>query len=120
MPTDIDSEAQEPDRLDLHAEPTGRGTTFTVTARRPGGEVVTCERLDLAKSKERQKFIADLCDRLGEDAERLLDAEAVERQLAAAAADHANANGAHAGSGRVGLAGPGCKALNSLQCWARE
>jgi hypothetical protein len=90
MPTDIDSEAQEPDRLDLHAEPTGRGTTFTVTARRPGGEVVTCERLDLAKSKERQKFIADLCDRLGEDAERLLDAEAVERQLAAAAADHAS------------------------------
>jgi len=79
-------EAQEPERLDLHAEGTGRGTSATVTVRR-SGEVVTCERLDLAKSKERQKFIADLRDRLGEDALHLLDAEAVERDLAAMAAD---------------------------------
>jgi hypothetical protein len=80
-------EAQEPERLDLHADPCGRGTTATVTARRPGGEVVACERLDLAKGKQRQQFIEDLRDRLGEDACLLLDAEAVEQQLAAAGAD---------------------------------
>jgi hypothetical protein len=92
QPKAADSEAPEPDRLDLHAEPTGRGTTATVTARRggPDGEVVACERLDLARGKERQKFIAALCDRLGEDAERLLDAESVEQQLAEAAADLAS------------------------------
>ena len=83
------SAAQKPGRLHLHAEPTGRGTTATVTARRdgPDGEVVTCERLDLARSKERQKFIEDLRDRLGDDAFHLLDAEAVERDLASMAAD---------------------------------
>jgi hypothetical protein len=80
------SEAQEPERLDLHAEGTGRGTSATVTVRR-SGEVVTCERLDLAKGRERQKFIEDLRNRLGEDAFHLLDAEAVERDLAAMAAD---------------------------------
>jgi hypothetical protein len=48
------SDPQEPDRLDLHTQATGRGTSATVTVRRRG-EVVTCERLDLAKSKERQK-----------------------------------------------------------------
>jgi hypothetical protein len=81
------SEAQEPDLLRLHAEPTGRGTAATVTASRPDGEVVACEQFNLAKSKERQKFIEDLRDRLGEDAFHLLDAEAVERDLAAMAAD---------------------------------
>jgi hypothetical protein len=80
------SETEEPDTLHIHAEPTGRGTVATVTVRRRG-EVVTVERLDLAKSKERQKFIADLRDRLGEDAYHLLDAEAVERDLAGWAAD---------------------------------
>jgi hypothetical protein len=73
--------------LDLHAEPTGKGTTATVTARRPGGEVVACEKFDLAKGKERQRFIEDLRDRLGDDAFHLLDAEAVEADLAAMAAD---------------------------------
>jgi hypothetical protein len=80
-------EAQEPDLLRLHAEPTGRGTTATVTASRPDGEVVACEQFNLAKSKERQKFIEDLRARLGEDAFHLLDAESVERDLAAMAAD---------------------------------
>jgi len=101
------SETQEPEMLDLHAEPTGKGTSATVTVRH-SGEVVTCERLDLAKSKERQKFIADLCDRLGEDAGRLLDAEAVERDLSAMAADLATPRPAPApadvvelGDGRV-------------------
>ena len=81
------SEAQEPDILRLHAEPTGRGTAATVTASRPDGEVVACEQFNLAKSKERQKFIEDLRDRLGDDAYHLLDAEAAERDLAAMAAD---------------------------------
>jgi len=85
----IESEAQEPEGLDLRADPTGRGTAATVTARLggPDGEVVACERLDLARGKERQKFISTLRDRLGEDADRLLDAEMVEQQLAEAAAD---------------------------------
>lgn len=75
--------------LDLHAEPNGRGTTATVTARRGGadGEVVSCEKFDLAKGRERQKFIEALRDRLGDDAFHLLDEEAVERDLAAMAAD---------------------------------
>jgi hypothetical protein len=78
-----------PEALHLHAEPAGKGTAATVTVRRgdAGGEVVTCERLDLAKGKERQRFICDLRDRLGEDAFHLLDAEAVERDLSAMAAD---------------------------------
>jgi hypothetical protein len=78
-----------PEALHLHAEPAGKGTAATVTVRRgdAGGEVVTCERLDLAKGKERQRFISDLRDRLGEDAFHLLDAEAVERDLSAMAAD---------------------------------
>jgi hypothetical protein len=78
-----------PEALHLHAEPAGKGTTATVTVRRGDarGEVVTCERLDLAKGKERQRFICDLRDRLGEDAFHLLDAEAVERDLSAMAAD---------------------------------
>lgn len=82
------SEAQEPERLHLHAEPVGRGTAAAVTARVGGadGEVVACERFDLAKGKERQKFIEDLRDRLGEDAFHLLDAESVEQQLTEAAA----------------------------------
>jgi len=80
------SDPQEPDRLDLHTDATGRGTSATVTVRRRG-EVVTCERLDLAKSKERQRFIEDVRNRLGEDASRLLDAEAVEQRLSSAAAD---------------------------------
>jgi hypothetical protein len=78
-------EAQDSDRLDLHAEPTGRGTTFTVTARR-GGEVVACEQFNVAKGKERQRFIDTVRDRLGDDADRLLNADMVERQLAEAAA----------------------------------
>jgi hypothetical protein len=80
---------QEPERLHLHADGTGRGTTATVTARRggPDGEVVACEKFDLAKGKERQKFIEDPRDRLGEDAFHLLDAESVEREMAAMAAD---------------------------------
>ena len=81
------AEPQEPEMLDLHAEPNGRGTTATVTARRPSGEVVACEKFDLAKGKERQRFIEDLRDRLGNDAFHLLDAEAVERDLSAMAAD---------------------------------
>jgi hypothetical protein len=83
------SEAPEPDLLHLHAEPAGKGTAATVTVRRSGagGEVVACEKFDLAKGKERQKFIEALRDRLGEDAFRLLDAEAVERDLEAMAAD---------------------------------
>jgi hypothetical protein len=81
------SEAQEPERLDLQVEPGGKGTTATVTVRRPGGEVVACERLDLAKGKQRQQFIEDLRDRLGEDAFHLLDVGSVEQQLAEAAAD---------------------------------
>ena len=81
-------EAPEPDRLDLHADPVGKGTAATVTARRlTSGEVVACEKFDLAKGKERQRFIEDLRDRLGEDAYHLLDAEAVERDLSAMAAD---------------------------------
>jgi hypothetical protein len=78
-----------PEAMHLHAEPAGKGTAATVTVRRgdAGGEVVTCERLDLAKGKERQRFISDLRDRLGEDAFHLLDAEAVERDLSAMAAD---------------------------------
>lgn len=80
---------QEPERLDLHADGTGRGTTATVTARRggPDGEVVACEKFDLAKGKERQKFIETIRDRLGEDAYHLLDAEAAESGLAEMAAD---------------------------------
>ena len=85
------NEAQEPDLLNLHAEPVGKGTAATVTVRRLGGEVVTVERLDRAKGKERHKFIEDLRDRLGDDAFHLLDAEAVERDLAAMAADLAAA-----------------------------
>ena len=81
------AEPQEPEMLDLHAEPNGRGTAATVTARRPSGEVVACEKFDLAKGKERQRFIEDLRDRLGNDAFHLLDAEAVERDLSAMAAD---------------------------------
>lgn len=81
------SEAQEPEGLDLQVEPGGKGTTATVTARRPGGEVVACERLDLAKGRQRQQFIEDLRDRLGDDAFHLLNAESVEQQLAEAAAD---------------------------------
>lgn len=82
------SEAQEPERLHLHAEPVGRGTSAAVTARVGGadGEVVACERFDLARGKERQRFIEDLRDRLGEDAFHLLDADSVERQLTEAAA----------------------------------
>jgi len=81
--------AQEPERLTLHADATGKGTTATVTARRGGadGEVVACEKFDIAKGKERQKFIEDLRDRLGDDAFHLLDAEAAERGLAEMAAD---------------------------------
>lgn len=81
--------AQEPERLDLHADSAGKGTTATVTARRGGvdGEVVACEKFDLAKGRERQKFIEALRDRLGDDAFHLLDAEMVERDLAAMAAD---------------------------------
>lgn len=88
-PKAIESDAQEPGLLDFRADPTGKGTAATVTARvgGPDGEVVACERLDLARGKERQKFIATLRDRLGADAERLLDAEMVEQQLAEAAAD---------------------------------
>ena len=84
----LSGNTSEAERLHLHAEPAGRGTTATVTARRGGadGEVVACERLDLAKGKERQKFIEDLRDRLGEDAFHLLDADAVEQQMAEAAA----------------------------------
>jgi len=89
--TSKDSEPRQADTLDLHAEPVGKGTSATVTVRRPGGEVVTVERFDLAKSKERHKFIEDLRDRLGDDAFHLLDAEAVERDLAAMAADLAAA-----------------------------
>jgi hypothetical protein len=82
------SEAQEPERLDLHADPVGKGTAATVTARRvPGGTVVACEKFDLAKGKERQRFIEDLRDRLADDAHHLLDAEAVERDLSAMAAN---------------------------------
>lgn len=79
---------QEPERLHLHAEPAGRGTTATVTVRRggPDGDVVACERLDLARGKGRQQFIQALRDLLGDDAHHLLDAEAVERDLATAAA----------------------------------
>ena len=82
-------EAQEPERLDLHADGAGKGTTATVTVRRGGadGEVVACEKFDLAIGKERRKFIEALSDRLGEDARHLLDEEAVERDLAAMAAD---------------------------------
>lgn len=76
---------QESEMLDLHCDPNGRGTSATVTVR-CRGEVVTCERFDLAKSKERQKFIKDLRDRLGGDASRLLDAKAVEQDLSSAAA----------------------------------
>ncbi|NBP23510.1 MAG: hypothetical protein EBU81_02915, partial [Proteobacteria bacterium] len=85
-PKTAHSEAQEPEGIDLQIEQAGKGTTATVWARR-GGEVVHCERLDLAKSKERQKFIEDLLDRLGEDAYHLLNSEQVEQQLAATAAD---------------------------------
>lgn len=85
--------AQEPERLDLHADSAGKGTTATVTARRGGadGEVVACEKFDLAKGRERQRFIDTLRDRLGDDAFQLLDAEEVERDLAATAADLAAA-----------------------------
>jgi hypothetical protein len=103
-------ETYEPERLDLHADSAGKGTTATVTARRGGadGEVVACEKFDLAKGKERQKFIEDLRDRLGEDAFHLLDAEMVERELAGMAADlaappkaAAAPEGVELGDGRV-------------------
>lgn len=68
--------------LDIHAEPAGRGTTATVTVRLEG-EVVAVDKLDLARAAARSKFIAALRERLGEQ----LDAEAVERDLAAAAAE---------------------------------
>ena len=47
-------EAREADRLDLHAEPVGRGTTATVTVRRGGadGEVVASVALILASDDE--------------------------------------------------------------------
>jgi hypothetical protein len=85
-PNSPQSEAAEPERLHLHAEPTGRGTTFTVSVRLPGGEVLTCEQFNIAKSKERQRFIEDVRGRLGDDASHLLDAEAVENDLSAVAA----------------------------------
>ena len=74
--------------LYLDVQPAGKGTTATVSARRggPGGEVVACERFDLARGKQRQEFTASLRDRLGEDSHHLLDSEAVERELAEAAA----------------------------------
>lgn len=89
QPKAIESDTQEPERLHLHAEPGGRGTSATVTVRLggPDGEVVACERFDLARGKERQQFLDALRDRLGEDACHLLDAGAVEQQLAGAAAD---------------------------------
>jgi hypothetical protein len=71
--------------LSIHADPVGRGTVAVVSARLDG-EVVAVERIDLAKSKERSRFIADLRARLGSAADELLDAAAVERDLAAAAA----------------------------------
>ena len=85
-------EPREADLLDLHAEPAGKGTSATVTVRRGGrdGEVVACERFDLARGKERGRFITAVRDRLGEDSYHLLDAEAVERDLAAMAADLAS------------------------------
>jgi hypothetical protein len=72
--------------LSIHAEPTGRGTSAVVTARLDG-EVLAVERLDLAKSKERSRFIAELRTRLGSAADEMLDAAGVERDLAAAAAE---------------------------------
>ena len=79
---------RDPDELHLHAEPVGKGTTAIVTVRRggPEGEVVTSERLDLARGKQRRELVEDLRKRLGEDAHHLIDAEAVEQQLAEAAA----------------------------------
>lgn len=79
---------RDPEELHLHAEPTGKGTTAIVTVRRGGadGQVVTSERLDLARGKQRRQFVADLGERLGEDAHHLLDADGVEQQLAEAAA----------------------------------
>jgi hypothetical protein len=68
--------------LDIHAEPAGRGTSATVTVR-IDGEVVAVDKFDLAREQARSKFVARLRDRLGEQ----LDAEAVERDLAAAAAE---------------------------------
>ena len=67
--------------LSLDVQPVGKGTSATVTARGADGEVLACERLDLARKVVRQKFIADLCDRV-EGA----DTESLDGELAAAAA----------------------------------
>jgi hypothetical protein len=74
--------------LCLDVQPVGKGTSATVTARRGGtnGEVVTSDKFDLARKPLRQKFVTDLRGMLGEDAYHLLDADAVEQQLAEAAA----------------------------------
>lgn len=80
-----DKEPQVADRLDLHVEPGSRGSAATVTVRR-GGELLACEQFNVAKGKERQKFIEAVRDRLGEDAFHLLDPDVVEQQLVEAAA----------------------------------
>jgi len=72
--------------VSIHVEPSGRGTSAVVSARL-NGEVVAVDKLDLAKSRDRGKFIEDLRGRLGAAADELLDAAGAERDLAAAAAD---------------------------------
>lgn len=67
--------------LSLDVQPAGKGTSATVTARSADGEVVACERLDLARKTSRAKFVAEICDRVEQ-----ADSETLERELAAAAA----------------------------------
>jgi len=67
--------------LSLDVQPAGKGTSATVTARGADGEVLACERLDLARKASRAKFIADICDRVEQADEATLD-----RELMAAAA----------------------------------
>ena len=84
-----DSETPESDDLHLHVEPIGRGTTAVVLVRRggPDGEMVTSEKFDIARRKQREDFVEHLRERLDDDPFDLLAAEGVERQLASAAAD---------------------------------
>ena len=73
--------------LFMHAEPVGKGSVATVTVRAGGadGEVLFIEKLDLAKSPARRKFVDDLFDTLGDAAEEP-SPECIEEELMSLAA----------------------------------
>jgi len=77
---EVDNESE----LVFEYQPNGKGTSATVTAR-INGDVLACERFDLAKDKQRQAFANTVCD--GRDG---IKREVVESELLKLAADLAS------------------------------